>query len=63
MLNGGDTFGSMGTKTSNGTKVFALAGKIKKGGKWIPKEEKNRGVKIAVEAAGMQKRREFIPYS
>ena len=32
MLNGGDTFGSMGTKTSNGTKVFALAGKIKKGG-------------------------------
>ena len=38
-------------------------GKIKKGGKWIPKEEKNRGVKIAVEAAGMQKRREFIPYS
>ena len=32
MLNGGETFGSMGTKTSNGTKVFALAGKIKKGG-------------------------------
>ena len=40
-----------------------IIGKIKKGGKWIPKEEKNRGVKIAVEAAGMQKRREFIPYS
>ena len=32
ILNGGETFGSLGTKTSNGTKVFALAGKIKKGG-------------------------------
>lgn len=32
ILNGGEAFGSMGTATSNGTKVFALAGKIKKGG-------------------------------
>lgn len=30
--NGGTAFGSMGTEKSNGTKVFALAGKIKKGG-------------------------------
>ncbi len=32
ILNGGDAFGSMGTEQSKGTKVFALAGKIKKGG-------------------------------
>lgn len=36
--------------------------KIKSVGSWITKEEKNRGVKIALEAAGMQKQREFIPY-
>jgi len=30
--NGGETFGAMGTEKSKGTKVFALAGKIKKGG-------------------------------
>ena len=30
--NGGAAFGSMGTEKSKGTKVFALAGKIKKGG-------------------------------
>ena len=30
--NGGATFGAMGTDKSKGTKVFALAGKIKKGG-------------------------------
>ncbi len=30
--NGGATFGAMGTEKSKGTKVFALAGKIKKGG-------------------------------
>lgn len=30
--NGGDAFASMGTETSKGTKVFALAGKVKKGG-------------------------------
>lgn len=36
--------------------------KIKSVGSWITKEEKNRGVKIASEAAGMQKQREFIPY-
>ena len=29
---GGDVFGAMGTDKSKGTKVFALAGKIKKGG-------------------------------
>ena len=29
---GGDAFGAMGTDKSKGTKVFALAGKIKKGG-------------------------------
>ena len=32
ILNGGKAFGSMGTELSKGTKVFALAGKIKKGG-------------------------------
>ena len=32
ILNGGKAFGAMGTKLSKGTKVFALAGKIKKGG-------------------------------
>ncbi len=32
LLNGGAAFGAMGTDLSNGTKVFALAGKIKKGG-------------------------------
>ncbi len=30
--NGGDAFAAMGTQQSKGTKVFALAGKIKKGG-------------------------------
>lgn len=32
LYNGGAAFGSMGTEKSKGTKVFALAGKIKKGG-------------------------------
>jgi len=32
ILNGGEAFGNMGTPLSKGTKVFALAGKIKKGG-------------------------------
>lgn len=32
IANGGAAFGSMGTEKSKGTKVFALAGKIKKGG-------------------------------
>ena len=32
ILNGGEAFGEMGTPLSKGTKVFALAGKIKKGG-------------------------------
>ena len=32
IVNGGAAFGSMGTENSKGTKVFALAGKIKKGG-------------------------------
>ena len=32
ILNGGAAFGKMGTELSKGTKVFALAGKIKKGG-------------------------------
>ncbi len=32
IYNGGAAFGSMGTEKSKGTKVFALAGKIKKGG-------------------------------
>ncbi len=31
-LNGGSAFAAMGTEKSKGTKVFALAGKIKKGG-------------------------------
>ncbi|MBP3442522.1 MAG: NADH-quinone oxidoreductase subunit NuoF [Clostridia bacterium] len=32
ILNGGEAFASMGTENSKGTKVFALTGKIKKGG-------------------------------
>lgn len=32
ILNGGDAFSAMGTENSKGTKVFALTGKIKKGG-------------------------------
>ncbi len=32
LANGGETFASIGTEDSSGTKVFALAGKIKKGG-------------------------------
>ncbi len=32
MVNGGKAFSDMGTEKSNGTKVFALAGKIKKSG-------------------------------
>ena len=32
IANGGAAFGAMGTEQSKGTKVFALAGKIKKGG-------------------------------
>ena len=32
IVNGGAAFGSMGTEKSKGTKVFALAGKIKRGG-------------------------------
>lgn len=32
ILNGGEAFAAMGTEKSKGTKVFALAGKIKKGG-------------------------------
>ncbi len=32
ITNGGAAFGAMGSKESKGTKVFALAGKIKKGG-------------------------------
>lgn len=32
ILNGGQAFASMGTENSKGTKVFALTGKIKKGG-------------------------------
>ena len=32
MLNGGSAFSAMGTENSKGTKVFALTGKIKKGG-------------------------------
>ncbi len=32
MLNGGEKFAAMGTENSKGTKVFALTGKIKRGG-------------------------------
>ena len=32
MLNGGEAFAAMGTENSKGTKVFALTGKIRKGG-------------------------------
>lgn len=36
--------------------------KINMSGKWITKDEKDRNIKIASEAAGMQKQREFTPY-
>lgn len=39
-----------------------IINKINMNGKWITKEEKDKGVKIALEAAGMQRQREFIPY-
>ena len=32
MVNGGEAFAALGTETSKGTKVFALAGKVKRGG-------------------------------
>ena len=32
LLNGGEAFSAMGTENSKGTKVFALTGKVKKGG-------------------------------
>ncbi|MBO5642468.1 MAG: NADH-quinone oxidoreductase subunit NuoF [Kiritimatiellae bacterium] len=32
ILNGGEAFAAMGTETSKGTKVFALTGKVKRGG-------------------------------
>lgn len=36
--------------------------KIDISGRWITKEEKDRGIQIASELAGMSKQREFIPY-
>lgn len=42
--------------------VRIITSKIEIGGRWIPKEEKDRNVRIASEAAGMQKQREFVPY-
>lgn len=36
--------------------------KINISGKWITKDEKDRNARIASEAAGMQKQREFTPY-
>lgn len=42
--------------------VRIISNKIEMGGKWITKEEKDRSVQIASEAAGMQKQREFTPY-
>ena len=42
--------------------VRIISSKIEMGGKWITKEEKDRSVQIASEAAGMQKQREFTPY-
>lgn len=42
--------------------VKIITSKIEMSGKWITKEEKDRNVQIASEAAGMQKQREFTPY-
>lgn len=42
--------------------IQIITSKIEIGGRWIPKEEKDRNVRIASEAAGMQKQKEFIPY-
>lgn len=42
--------------------IRMITSKIEIGGQWIPKEEKDRNVRIASEAAGMQKQREFVPY-
>lgn len=42
--------------------IRRITSKIEIGGQWIPKEEKDRNVRLASEAAGMQKQREFVPY-
>lgn len=42
--------------------IKIISSKIEMSGKWITKEEKNKNVQTASEAAGMQKQREFIPY-
>lgn len=41
----------------------SITSKIEMSGKWITKEEKDRNVQIASEAAGIQKQKEFIPYA
>ena len=41
----------------------AIINKVSMDGKWISKEEKDRNIQFAHEAAGMQKQKEFTPYS
>ena len=57
--NGGEAFAAMGTETSRGTKVFALTGKIKKGGLVeIPMGKTLRDVIFGV-GGGIKEDREF----
>ena len=42
--------------------IKTIAKKIEMSGRWMTKEEKNRGIRIASQVAGMQKQREFLPY-
>ena len=42
--------------------IKIITSKIEMSDRWITKEEKDRNVQIASEAAGMQKQKEFTPY-
>ena len=39
-----------------------VACKIEMSGRWITKEEKDRNVQVAYDAAGMQRQKEYVPY-
>lgn len=40
-----------------------ITSKIELSGHWVTKSDKDKNIKIASEAAGMQKQKEFIPYT
>ena len=39
-----------------------VARRIEMSGRWITKEEKDRNVQVAYDAAGMQRQKEYVPY-